>query len=347
MSEPGRLHFVTTARNRGPLEWYLADLGRPLATLFVAHTYEALLAAPGVATLPRGTWIFADVELLTAADRARAVAFHDALEDRGDATLNHPTRSLSRVPLLQRLHADGINDFAVHTLDRDGTPVGCPIRYPVFVREADDHHGSVSPLLHDRIALWRWLDHARATGTLPRQPLVVEFCDTSDRRGVFAKYGAFVVGDAIVPRHLFFSRDWVVKDWRLVGPRELAAERAYVADNPHAAALSDIARRAGIDYGRIDYGLRDGRVQVFEINTNPTITGRTPSPHLRRRLVERARAELRRRLPALAPDKPRAPVNERFAAALATRWLELSGASSPRAALISTRPLSAAPSPSR
>jgi hypothetical protein len=28
---------------------------------------------------------------------------------------------------------------------------------------------------------------------------------------------------------------------------------------------------AGIEYGRIDYGIKDGRIQVREINKNPTL----------------------------------------------------------------------------
>ena len=41
--------------------------------------------------------------------------------------------------------------------------------------------------------------------------------------------------------------------------------------NPHRELLEHIFRDAGIDYGRIDYGLLDGRIQVWEINTNPWI----------------------------------------------------------------------------
>ena len=44
-------------------------------------------------------------------------------------------------------------------------------------------------------------------------------------------------------------------------------------ENPHQDALREIFGLAGIDYGRMDYGLLDGKVQVWEINTNPTIIG--------------------------------------------------------------------------
>jgi hypothetical protein len=46
---------------------------------------------------------------------------------------------------------------------------------------------------------------------------------------------------------------------------------AYLESNPHAGVLLDACRRAHIGYGRIDYAVRDGRVQIWEINTTPTI----------------------------------------------------------------------------
>jgi hypothetical protein len=39
----------------------------------------------------------------------------------------------------------------------------------------------------------------------------------------------------------------------------------------HEASLREIFRLARIEYGRMDYALLGGRLQVWEINTNPTI----------------------------------------------------------------------------
>lgn len=71
----------------------------------------------------------------------------------------------------------------------------------------------------------------------------------------------------------------------------LAIEHAYLDANPHEAELREIFDLAGINYCRIDYGMKDGHIQVWEINTNPTILkGR----HL---------------------NSPREPIHRRFAAA--------------------------------
>src|SRR5262249_42167607 len=40
---------------------------------------------------------------------------------------------------------------------------------------------------------------------------------------------------------------------------------------PHRQALGEIFQAAGIEYGRIDYSVLDGRIVTWEINTNPTI----------------------------------------------------------------------------
>jgi hypothetical protein len=61
----------------------------------------------------------------------------------------------------------------------------------------------------------------------------------------------------------------MVKAADLTEPAHLAEELAYIDSNPHAGILGEVCRLANIGYGRIDYSLLDGRVQVWEINTTP------------------------------------------------------------------------------
>jgi hypothetical protein len=68
-------------------------------------------------------------------------------------------------------------------------------------------------------------------------------------------------------------------------------EHAYVFGNPHAAALAEIFRIARVGYGRIDYAIKDGRVQTWEINLHPTIG---PDPHPPRNPVPVALKPVRR-----------------------------------------------------
>jgi hypothetical protein len=46
----------------------------------------------------------------------------------------------------------------------------------------------------------------------------------------------------------------------------------YLQAHPHEAELRKIFDLANIEYGRIDYSLLNGKIQVWEINTNPNIT---------------------------------------------------------------------------
>ena len=75
----------------------------------------------------------------------------------------------------------------------------------------------------------------------------------------------------VIPRHLFFSKAWVVKDAQIVDAERIQLEQRYLDENPHEAALRSIFELARIDYGRIDYALRGGEIEVWEINTHPTL----------------------------------------------------------------------------
>ena len=82
--------------------------------------------------------------------------------------------------------------------------------------------------------------------------LVTEFSDIRSPDGLYRKYGVYIVGDRIIPRHLYFSNHWNVKDVRTGIPPEIdeaslfAEELEYLHGNPHEAELRPIFKRAGI-----------------------------------------------------------------------------------------------------
>lgn len=61
---------------------------------------------------------------------------------------------------------------------------------------------------------------------------------------------------------MLFGRRWMLKEPELSDDRMALEQRRYVEANPHADALQAICRASHIDYGRVDYGLLDGRLQV-------------------------------------------------------------------------------------
>ena len=238
-------------------------------------------------TLPAGTYIFADVERLSAEDTVRADLLWKALASAGVGVrlVNHPGRSMRRYELLRTLYERGINRFNVYRL----TEARWPERYPVFLRGENDHAGPRSAILRSRDELDAAVE-ALGDGAPGREGMIVtEFCDTADERGIYRKYGAFIIGDRIFPKHLVFSRYWANQGPELTDPDMLAEEREYVERNPHEAALRAICRAARIEYGKIDYAILGGEPQVWEIATNPTINALKANRHpARRALLEQA-----------------------------------------------------------
>jgi hypothetical protein len=219
--------------------------------------------------LPEAACIFATLDRLGAEDTARAEGLWDALAARlgTDRLLNHPRRTLRRRALLRELADRGINRFRAHEVSGAASA-----RYPVFLREATRHTGSLSPLLYTPEEVRRAIADARGNGHEPDALLLVEFLDTADGEGLYRKYSAFVVADRIVPRQVQFSRDWVTKLDDVVTPDTVAEMGAYLEGNPHQDRLRELARLAAVGYGRFDYAvLPDGDLQVWEINTNPVI----------------------------------------------------------------------------
>jgi hypothetical protein len=257
------IHVLTTARHTYPVGDYLKSWASPAHPQIKSLTYENL---PTI--LPRSTYVFADLERLSPEQRALAAEARAQLATAGEGIrlLNDPARSLGRVALLEQLHAAGVNRFrvyrATHALDG--------VRFPVFVRRADEHEGSFSGLLRDPKEVDQAIVRLLLAGIAVENVLIAEFCDTSTD-GLFRKYSAFRVGDLIVPRHLIFSKKWVQKVPDLLDAAALEEERRYLEANPHAAELRAVFDLAQIEYGRIDYGVYGGRVQVWEINTNPLV----------------------------------------------------------------------------
>ena len=257
------IHVLTTARHTYPVGDYLKSWAGPAHPQIKSLTYENL---PTI--LPRSTYVFADLERLSPEQRTLAAEVRAQLAAAGEGIrlLNHPVRSLGRVGLLEQLHGAGVNRFRVHraTEALDG------LRFPVFVRRADEHDGNFSGLLREPQEVDQAIVRLLLSGIAVENVLVAEFCDTSTD-GLFRKYSAFRVGDLIVPRHLIFSRKWVQKVPDLLDAALLEEERRYLESNPHATEIRAVFDTAQIEYGRIDYGVHEGRIQVWEINTNPLV----------------------------------------------------------------------------
>lgn len=226
--------------------------------------------------VPPGVHIFTDFERLLPPERAFVRRLHRriAAQPGSYRTLNDPDAWQSRFDLLHHLADAGVNDFRVHRLG----DVGPDVRFPAFLRWENDHQGSlgrpVGSIGELRVRVEQQVSRRRKL--LSRHLMVVEKMDARDADGLHRKYAAMKIGDHLVPRHMLVSTKWITKKPDVVTPELAAEERRFLEEFPHADQVNEAFRVAGMDYGRIDYGFSNGRMQVWEINSNPVIV---PFPH--------------------------------------------------------------------
>jgi hypothetical protein len=223
---------------------------------------------------PVGHYIFTDFDRLSAYEVqvADVIAQSIAKAAPEAKVLNRPAMVLERYPLLKRLKQDGLNDFSAYRLDSGEMPQ----RYPVFVRCEDDCRKPDTPLLNSPEELGEAIRTLVQSGLSMKRRIAVEFCAERGADGFYRKYGVIKIGAHLIPHHIQREPDWYVK--RNFGEPskdpEFATERSrFIRENPHAEQIDRVFAIANIDFGRIDYAVVNGKVQTYEINTNPTVPG--------------------------------------------------------------------------
>jgi len=280
------IFFVVTEDGSRSLHTYLAGRGSVIADRLRVVLYSELARMD---RLPLGTWVFAEHDRLDAAHRDFAALVAERLGEAGAGArvLNDPRKVRLRLDLLRAAHEAGVNehrawaatDIRFDTSDRahngdSDTVRADSLRYPVFIRHANDHLGSLSELIDSPRNLVTALASAVAHGTRRRHLAVVEFCETRGEDGLYRKYAAYNVGGRILPSTLECSSEWMVKwDNRILDRERADEEMRYCETSPHEAWIREMFRLARIDYGRIDYSILAGLPRLWEINTHPWIGG--------------------------------------------------------------------------
>lgn len=219
--------------------------------------------------MPAGALIFTDFDHLQSYELDAAAALANAVRAaRPDLPiLNHPAEACERFDLLHRLYQRGLSPIEV---TRQPGPQS-PQHYPLFLRAEDGAAGPETDLLDTHAELETALNRFVAERRPMKRRITVRFTSDRDNQGFFRKYGAFVIGDRIVPIHIMRSKNWVVKNSKRDDDAAfIKEERAYCEQNPHENWLREVAQIGGVRYGRIDYGFFEGKLVVFEMNLNPT-----------------------------------------------------------------------------
>jgi len=231
-------------------------------------SYETLLALKHA---PIGNYVFTDIDRLSGyeIDAASEIARSVARAAPSVLISNPPHRVMNRYALLRRLYECGINSFNVWRLDEDRMPSA----YPVFIRREGDALGPESGLLRDECEYRAAVAALLSSGKGLTGRMAVQYLSTAGSDGMFRKYGAFCIRGRVVPQHLMVSDSWVVKSGNVDRDSDMSEEEEmFVRNNPHVDQIRRVFQLAQTDYGRADYCVIDGRVEVFEINTNPTFS---------------------------------------------------------------------------
>ena len=283
------VYYLVARKHAYTMLDFLAGWGKPFTGRISILLYEDLFSGKSW-QLPAATYIFTSMgrdmgqrEPPSPARKLCSDLQRNLVQVCGpQRVLNDPARFLSRFELLQALHARGINRFGVHRVAGAAEPP----RYPVFLRREGGTLWETPPLARTPE------EYAAAARAAEPGSIAIEYFDTADAAGIYRKYGCFVVGGRIVPRHLFFSRNWLVKQADLLEPVLLQEELEFMSANPHAVELAAIARFANLSWGRIDYAVVDGRPQVWELNITPALVSGPPAGDPARRRVHEKFVEL-------------------------------------------------------
>jgi hypothetical protein len=266
------IHYVFASPHSYTLGIFLTHHCPALAPYIQLVDYEAFFRLP---SLRGGALILTDFDRLDPDALTRAAAYHAYLsrDDSPIRVLNNPRYSLQRFDLLRRLHDAGINQFNVYRPDDRGA-----CKFPVFLRKERDHFHILTGLLENAAHLDAAIRHFQGQDIDLSDLMIIEFLDASGRDGRFRKYGVYRVGDELYAQHCFIRDEWLVKGAPAnITDADRQEHRAFIAANPHADQVTKIFEMARIDYGRMDYAVLNGKVQAFEINTNPAVLTGPPS----------------------------------------------------------------------
>jgi hypothetical protein len=235
--------------------------------------YEDLFSARRV---PRATYVFADLERLATWELSLAARHYRRMTRRGLRCFNDPARVMSRFELLRALRRAGVNPFDVYRADEQPRPA----RFPVFLRDEDHHASPLPALLGTQEELEAALEARRARGIPARGTLVTEHCPAPYKPGRWHKWGTFKVADRMSVDHIGIDDTWYVKfgQWDLLDESAVAEEHAAAAANRVAPEVAQAFALSGIEFGRADHALVDGRTIIYEINTNPFVGPYVPDP---------------------------------------------------------------------
>ena len=284
--------FVVATHHKGTVTALREGILAPLMPRTRAISYDMLFSAD---RLMRGTYVFTDMERLAPSELRLASHYYRRLESiRGMRVLNDPARVRTRFALLRALREAHFNDFDAYKADS----MPRPARFPVFLRIAAEHGMPLGGLIHGQEELEERLAALVDAGVPLAGVLVIEFCGAPGGHGYFERLSFFRIGERITLSTILIDEQWNAKKPRfdLMTPAILSEHLVAVREDRYVQTMRAAFDIAGIHYGRADVGIHEGRLQVYEINTNPWVYRVRPQQSSTRDAVLRTARERMARL---------------------------------------------------
>ncbi len=159
---------------------------------------------------------------------------------------------------LQCARCQNFDDFEELALD-----------YPLILRRDGVHRGQDVFLVNNPVEAQRLIDARKKDKAQANLDLAIEYIDTRGADGYYRKYRSYVVGDRILPRHVFFSRHWLVNYEHLVANSDSVEANRMLVEGGEESALEVLkaARLTGSEIVALDYSKdADGRCVFWEAN---------------------------------------------------------------------------------
>lgn len=260
------IYFLTKAKKTYTFLSFIITWGNKLGKIATFLPIEKFVRSEYL--LP-GVYILTDYDLLSIKQIELLNLIYKELKKLPShyKLLNAPFTSLNRIELLNKLYHHKVNEFRCFSSNQ----MPNNIHFPVFARKGKNHFGIMKDLIYSDDDLKKIIESVLSKGYQGNEILITEFVDTSDENQIYRKYSAFLVDEVIIPRHIFFSKKWMIKGAKLSESFMINEELEYLRTNPHQDELKKIFSLGGINYGRIDYSISNGKIVVWEINSNPMI----------------------------------------------------------------------------
>ena len=259
--------FVGPRRHRGNIKRLSSH---PHAPTFKYRSYNWIFRA---FKLPSATYIFTHIDRLDPSERRLAgkIFRHLNASGPGHGALNDPAKAKNRYRLLRALYDLSLNDFNAY-LAIDNPK---PNTFPVFIRHVSQAKPPVTSLIDNQEKLSLALEKLEKHGEPLDDLIITEFCAEQAQPGMYQKWSMFNSDGNLCLKHSNTGSHWFLKHGQLAETPNAYYEDEWkkLITNKYADHFERVFEVAGIEYGRADFGLVNGRVQTYEINFNPRFSG--------------------------------------------------------------------------